>query len=172
MARNYRQVVKNLKHARRIFKSIPEEKVNLYDFLVEAPDDNKNPIEHACKTIACAAGWLIMHPDYSDGGRWIRENEFDNWEFVVPAKGEPSEPRWTRTEDGDWVFAVAQGHAVHPMDHMGKKLGLIGGEARALFNSRSLEERHCTNSDKQVWLTRCNRLIARLEEQNAAPRMQ
>lgn len=58
---------KLLKHAYAIIDGIPDERFNL-GTIAENEDGEPANNPHSCGTIACAAGWLGMHPDFIKRG--------------------------------------------------------------------------------------------------------
>lgn len=112
-----------LKDAYQIIGGIPERQFNLANI------SNGKTGEHYCKTLACAAGWLALHPLFQAKG--------------LGTKNDGSlclNDKYTWYDDAMmYMFSLSQ------------------RDAQALFGSRRMHEREepfGSLSDKELWLKR------------------
>lgn len=131
--------IERLKQAIAIIEAIPDEKVNLrtwqrqkniYDATVTKMEDV------SCGTLACAAGWLVLHPDMQAQG------------LKVGLSGNPVYNNGRRQLINFYALATF--------------FDIRDVEADSLFQSRNSSEMRGGNedlTDKQIWLQRANRLL-------------
>lgn len=135
--------IERLKQAIKIIEAIPDEKLNLRVWKnANESIGYVDSMEKSCGTIACAAGWLAMHPEMQAQGWW---------------SGLCGQPVYQREKQTFFGFDALQ-----------MFFELRDSEAYGLFKPRYLIERsgdRAALSDKEIWLMRANRF---LETENAS----
>ena len=120
-----------LRKAYAIIDGIPEDRFDLSSIL-----HGGNPNPHACGTIACAAGWIAMHPDFQELGL-------------------------TLTSYGSILF---NGHAKGCWIVMAEILGITVHDSIIIFDGRNDFERRGKLgklSDKELWKYRVRKFLLR-----------
>lgn len=166
-----------LKDAYAIIDGIPDDRFHL-DYWQDATGEVAYTAQAiGCGTIACAGGWLALHPTFQQVG--IRPNGLgapvlDGEKSGVETLAKVFEISY---EDGVSLFAApnmqvnlcpydsdfwaTHGFHSHPVSDM------FDLSLRAPERSRRREEQNALH--KQLWLYRCKRLIAKLESETAVP---
>jgi hypothetical protein len=133
------------KDAIAIIRGIPEDRLNLEDWQSRKASSLyqglrllghpvRQPGDIDCQTIACAAGWLALHPKMQKLGI-----------EVSPSSGSPV----FHSEWGGAAFA--------------KLFNITEEEGVCLFSSRHLEEQENKISDRDTWVARALTLLAKYE---------
>jgi hypothetical protein len=131
-----------LKDAYAIIGGIPSNRFDLRAFQQVRSGGGvaKRAKEIHCGTLACAGGWLALHPQFNRLG------------LRADREGRP-------TRKGD----------DYPFSALATTFGLTLGDTQRLFGARAasilIPANFARMSDKQLWLKRCRDLIAKLEEE-------
>lgn len=119
-----------LREAYAIIDGIPDNRFNLRDF---AKNVDAKPISPSrCGTVACAAGWLAMHPTFKAMG------------LGLSADGELKYPGFSCAA---WSYIL------------GKIFDCGYDEALHLFRPRTYAELDSPKTDKQVWQARVRKYL-------------
>lgn len=120
-----------LRHAYAIIDGIPEDRFDLGEISVNVLEDDQANNPHNCNTIACAAGWICLHPDFQAKGLSLSDN------------GSPRR----NGECGDYdIF-------------MSEMFGITYAQSEKLFAPRKDWEDSTDLTDKQVWQRRVKRFL-------------
>lgn len=134
--------VELFKDAIAIIEGIPADRLDLEGWQHNLNDFNpktvRKPHKITCGTIACAGGWLALNPVMRRHG--LRADK----------EGAPVLKNGTQEERRDSYLALATLFDISEI------------EAENLFTYRK-EEGHWKRSDKQVWLKRAYKLLAKYE---------
>jgi hypothetical protein len=126
-----------------IIKDIPDDQLSLLYWQHEPEAENetfaRDMAQTNCGTLACAAGWLSLHPAMQEQG------------LFADRDGEPIHLLGTKRRYG--FNALAQ------------FFDLLISEAEGLFGQRQEGEGGEEMTDKQVWLLRAENLIAQHKAQ-------
>ena len=119
-----------VKDAYAIIDGIPDDRISLYMF--QQGEIALEPAAITCQTLACAAGWLSLHPDMRKRGLRILTN------------GIP------------YLFGAASG-----FDSLAMLFEMTRKQATFLFSDRSGSRipGQSEMSDKELWLARCRYLL-------------
>lgn len=141
-----------MQQAVAIIRDIPDDQLSLLYWQHEPPGENetfaRNIGQTNCGTIACAAGWLALHPAMQEQG------------LYADGDGEPMfqspiiDRNWPK-KYGFFALSIF--------------FDITKDEASELFGQRSdadgNDDEEPELSDKQVWLMRAEKLIAKYKEQ-------
>lgn len=135
-----------LRKAYAIIAGIPEHRFDLVDFV-----SSGTPNPNDCGTIACAAGWLAMHPDFCALGLTLTPGLLRYVPALVGRENDPRAQGYPALAD---VFGLSDDLAYH----------VFASRECSRFDDAFLK-RAPTASDKAVFLNRVRRLLAELDPQ-------